>query len=379
MAPTAKHKINRPGDPDEGKSSPFFGIKRYGAITFFLMLSIYLILTAILAIPIFQDRDNSSINDGELRNFEAMLNDSSNTNSFANLKIDTFQIKVFKIYPIQSRLQVLNSDIVTYNSYIHQGEVFLNDQKKRVITHFQIFIQNKPTTQEKGDYELDLLDWYQKQERLIDNLIGLNATINDYFKNRYLSVSNIIESEHFQTNQNQIEKKSFETTDKKYESVKIFINQLADATQLVQAKSKVMPLPPFFGQEYQYFYQYFSWLFKTESTSFALVVGLFGFGLLGAISSNFIRQKVSATDSSNFDYVPDLQIVLISGFSSALVVFLAVKGSIVILGAKDSNVNPYLLFFLCLVAAVYNEEIWRWAKEKLFDTLNSKNGNKKNG
>lgn len=63
--------------------------------------------------------------------------------------------------------------------------------------------------------------------------------------------------------------------------------------------------------------------------------------------------------------VDNLYIVIIRGFSAAIVIFLATKGGIAIVNNGANNPNPHVLFLACLVGAVYSERIWEWAKKQL--------------
>jgi hypothetical protein len=85
--------------------------------------------------------------------------------------------------------------------------------------------------------------------------------------------------------------------------------------------------------------------------------------MLGAAISSFvnIRRKIER----NAPLVDNLYIVIIRGFSAAIVIFLATKGGIAIVNNGSNNPNPHVLFLTCLVGAVYSERIWEWAKKQL--------------
>ncbi|HEX8528857.1 MAG TPA: hypothetical protein VF646_02505, partial [Cytophagales bacterium] len=121
------------------------------------------------------------------------------------------------------------------------------------------------------------------------------------------------------------------------------------------------------------------WLLQTRSLSLALIVGMFGFGLLGAISSSYIRVNIRRAGTpgkpekkgkkvTTEDVLDDLDLrsLLITGITAAVIIFLSVKGALVVLTASESNanINPYVLFFICFAAALYNEEVWQWVLEK---------------
>jgi len=199
--------------------------------------------------------------------------------------------------------------------------------------------------------------------------------INQYVPDR-LSAIHAIENDStkYEKDKTKIES-AYRESDANYQELIQILNDNNNTLNEYMVNQQNMPERPNIGEEYGIFESMSGWLLKTESMSLALIVGLFGFGLLGAIGSSFIRQKITTDKPDQIeDYVPNLPIVLISGLSSAIVVFLAVKGAIVVFATKDANLNPYILFFTCLVAAVYSEDIWAWARKKLLTTFDKKDG-----
>jgi len=96
-----------------------------------------------------------------------------------------------------------------------------------------------------------------------------------------------------------------------------------------------------------------------------LSVGLFGFGLLGSIGSTFIRRRIKNIKDTEPDdslVLSDLPGVLINGISAAIVLFLAVKGAVVVFSSGDGKLNPYMLF-------LFSEDVWSWARKKLQENL----------
>jgi hypothetical protein len=103
------------------------------------------------------------------------------------------------------------------------------------------------------------------------------------------------------------------------------------------------------------------WLLRTESLSLVSVVGLLGFGLLGATASTVIRERGSKVAPAG-QIVSSLSSVVIRGLSAALVVFLAVKGGLTIFAAGSPEPSPYVLMLTCLIAAVFSEPVWEGAR-----------------
>ena len=67
------------------------------------------------------------------------------------------------------------------------------------------------------------------------------------------------------------------------------------------------------------------WLLGLESYSLVIIIGLIGFGLLGAAGSTYIRERNNKEE--NKPLIDDLTGVLIKGFTAAIVVLLGVQGS----------------------------------------------------
>lgn len=121
-------------------------------------------------------------------------------------------------------------------------------------------------------------------------------------------------------------------------------------------------------------FQYIAdWLVDVDSLALTLVTGMLGFGIVGSATSSFVKQK--QVRAAGGPLVPDLASVIIRGMSAAVVVFLSVKGGLAIFSAAETDPNAYVLFFTCFAGAVFSENIWEWAKEKLVSTFpNDGNG-----
>jgi hypothetical protein len=134
--------------------------------------------------------------------------------------------------------------------------------------------------------------------------------------------------------------------------------------------AKAIPERPSLGSYLGAFGFVARWLVSTESLPLALITGLLGFGLLGSACSTFVRERVR--QPSRGPLVMDLPSVVIRGLSAAIVVFLAVEGGLAIFASTGSEPNPYMLLLTCLVAAVFSEDVWKWAHDKLLDNFISK-------
>ena len=155
-------------------------------------------------------------------------------------------------------------------------------------------------------------------------------------------------------------------------------------------------------------FQYVSgWLLKTDSMPLTLIVGMVGFGLLGAAASTFVREqtrrerrearrlkrlekalrKRGVRDPHLSDemrkpgdkgqpihtmqpLVLNLPSVVIRGGSAAIVVFLGLMGGLSVL-TQEADPNPYALLFTCLAGAVFSEKVWSWAEKRFGLNLES--------
>lgn len=114
------------------------------------------------------------------------------------------------------------------------------------------------------------------------------------------------------------------------------------------------------------------WLLSTESLPVVLVVGLSGFGLLGALVSRFARKREG---DGHQDTALDIISVAFSGFVAALVVFLAAYGGIAIVSMSDGDPNPYVVFAACLVGAIFAEDVWAKARTAFLTAASAKDDN----
>jgi hypothetical protein len=104
------------------------------------------------------------------------------------------------------------------------------------------------------------------------------------------------------------------------------------------------------------------WLLDTEQMPLVIIVGLVGFSLLGATVSRAVRGGLDRPLAAIT--LDDLLIVIAGGTTAAIVVFLAAYGGLALLGTTGGDPNPYVVFVTCLIGAVYSEDVWARAREK---------------
>jgi hypothetical protein len=134
-------------------------------------------------------------------------------------------------------------------------------------------------------------------------------------------------------------------------------------------KVSILPPLPKPGDNLGVFRSFMGWLLQIQSHSLVLIIGLVGFGLLGAAGATFIKET-GRREKDGGPFVEDLPGVLIKGLSAALVVFLVFQGSLALLtGASNTPPDESLFFFLALSAAVFSDNTWDWARNKFEKTL----------
>jgi hypothetical protein len=105
------------------------------------------------------------------------------------------------------------------------------------------------------------------------------------------------------------------------------------------------------------------YLIRTQSSELVLLIGMLGFGLLGASILSFQKSKGQdfVEAFSTTPLIKDFGSVLARGFGAALIVYLATKGGLAIFSmgtGAQSDPNGYILLLTCFIGAVYSEKVW---------------------
>lgn len=148
--------------------------------------------------------------------------------------------------------------------------------------------------------------------------------------------------------------------------------QLLRAQEKCQAeRPQRVPLRSDFGAALGPLKPISGWLLNTESVQLALIIGMLGAGLLGSAVASFMRTQGGRGQQTE----EQLAGVVVRGVTAAIVVFLAVQGGLATVASTNSptppNPNPYLLLLICFVAAVYSEQVWNAAHQRLVKQLGS--------
>lgn len=363
---------------NQNKSGRFESFKNI--FTYLLLgFSIYLCIASIVAVPEFDNlsaqsdtEKNQIIQDlaFELDNGQSALGVTYLYESDTIIK-NEYLIKEFEL-AIANR----NENIEKYNVWVNKKVENDNKNKSLIINKFKGAIDDKIGSKERTKYKQALIEWYaDNQDNWVQKAQGTPQKIKAITE-RFLAVIYDDESKNFDSNTRKY--KITEKGDKELYRYNADLSSLVadlyktDSTFVV----KNLPPRPKIGEEFGIFNSISGWLLETESLSLALIVGLFGFGLLGGIGSTYIRRNLK--DDNNSYMANNLLGILINGLSAAIVVFLGVKGALMVFSndpEASDKLNPYMLFFTCLVASVFSEDVWAWARGKLSQTLNTEDSN----
>ena len=294
-----------------------------------------------------------SIEKGETRRINAP------TNYIENVKYDLSWYRNYR-----------RNLVETYNSLVKRYQDRKEAAKAQALRTYEISNINRKGNREKADHFLIIATWYS----------GFLHDLDDQGSKCYSELLNMDNLWRRWSDEREGRLISWNDRAMPYDPLsrqvhEVYNNALNNCNYSVRSVAERVPDRPAMGSNLGPFSIVASWLLRTESLSLALIVGLFGFGLLGSACSTFIRER--SQRQSGDALVTDLSNVLIRGLSAAIVVFLAVEGGLAVFSAGQSDPNPYVLLLTCLIAAVFSETVWEWARARLqenFPTVQRPNG-----
>lgn len=239
----------------------------------------------------------------------------------------------------------------------------------RALSSFDIDILTPLTTQERVLYLQDVVAWHRaSQEQLRWVLLSTLGRLEEYrsfLQQRAADIHN----ELVQT-QEWLEKMPAKAEIQPYmdvgfeTSVPVLTGGGAFESATIVYSQPKPPEPGVFVGPFAFVAR---WLLHTRSYSLALITGMIGFGLFGASITSLVR--VDAGRLQDGDARGYASRAVMQGFAAAVVIFLAAQGGLVLLAGGDAEPNGYALCFICLIGAVFSERVWRWAEERLRQTL----------
>lgn len=350
-------------------------------VTIFMVFSIYLCVSAIIAYAEFKNihaTENVAVVAEDLEKElekQAALNQSTMKISFTDsifaqavkVKIDTYTNVVVK--QLTDDVKQLSDD---FNSTLDKSLNSDDKLKNIAINMFTTALGESIGAKEKAIYKGRLIQWYIDEQT---KWINIAWETSNAIKSSEKRVVQFLSSLDYRTEYN-IDSTAMRLNPDGINELNSVYNSITDArTRLYDLKyydfnPTQAPNKPEIGERFGVFRKISGWLLTTESMTLAIVVGLFGFGLLGAIGSSYIRRLIMPlSDTASPQLVDDIGSILVNGISATIVVFLAVKGAIATFAEDTEELNAYALFFACLLAAVFSDDVWRWAKEKLKEKM----------
>lgn len=258
-----------------------------------------------------------------------------------------------------------------------------NDYKRKLSISFEDETQS--ITIDKGElfqssvrYFTDFVQFEKSDFQNTLGLVYINDAYNNSEKQKFISQVKEAISE-------------FAKNDKKDSSYISFQNINNITTTFLPYRSYIKeestdPFIPTFvkdGSEWGLFGFIANPLIKTQSSELVLLMGMFGFGLLGASLLSF--QQIN----ENGDFIKALKTkpliinfgnVLARGFGAALVIYLATKGGLAIFSAgTTTDANGYILLLTCFIGAVFSEKVWNRIRKSLYPDDENANDNGQNG
>ncbi|MEM6321116.1 MAG: hypothetical protein AAF960_25865 [Bacteroidota bacterium] len=317
-------------------------------VSFVLVLALYFSISSIIAVPIvsYQSSDDAKLS-VELK--EELTTYSKNDTLLKKEYIEFIEKKEYLFEKDTNLIEILSLISDNFlNSKKEINSVFrdIEQLRDRAVARMKITDNSNINPRLRLKDKSELSGWYlENRSSLLSYLNSQQAAINIYTTD-LLRGGNL--SDFFS-----------------YQQI------LSGLSEKIKYKITKIPSRPTLGSDLGVFTLFTGWLLSVESYPLVIIIGLIGFGLLGAGGSTFIREQSKDKKEALID---DLAGVLIKGFTAAIVVFLGVQGSLAVLTTNTGNLNAYALFFVSFVAAVFSDDAWGWAKNRFGTEFNS-NGN----
>ncbi|HZV68480.1 MAG TPA: hypothetical protein VFG10_03020 [Saprospiraceae bacterium] len=304
-------------------------------VIFLLTLSIYFSISAIIAVPVFNFEPNYDLKLSDQLRAELdtlAQNDTIIQKEYVKFVTDDPAEQDNHVDSVLEDTKIYEDNILEINSIFRDIETL----KNRAVNRMKVTDLSDITPKLKLRDKSYLTTWY---------LLNRTNLLN-YMYAQESFIHNFTNELRYETNLDP-------------DTIKVMLK-----TDLALVKPTITDLKerPSLGSDLGVFTFFTGWLMESESYSLVVIIGLIGFGLLGAAGSTFIREQ--RTKANPQLLIEDLPGVMIKGFTAAIVVFLGVQGGLAVLTNNDSELNAYALFFVSFVAAVFSDDAWAWAKGK---------------
>ncbi|MES2330533.1 MAG: hypothetical protein V4539_13100 [Bacteroidota bacterium] len=253
------------------------------------------------------------------------------------------------------RVSVVNSLLLFARDYKS------DDQQMRKLLSSNFEVASQSLTSDKGALYNMALTLYRlgmdsRRRGFITTVDQVNAQdqYNEGLKQSFVA----------KVQQDIIRLKDRNSNDSLNEIITVFYGRLGDYYNYIPNNQLDAWLPSFNknGSDWGFFGYIAKYLIQTESSELVLLIGMFGFGLLGASILSFRKTTESSNTLDSLQNEPLIHNffnVLARGFGAALIVYLATKGGLAIFSlGSTSDPNGYILLLTCFIAAVYSERVW---------------------
>lgn len=361
-------------------------------LIFLLLFSIYLCLAAIISVPWLKN-NNTNISDGEkvLKEKLDLANSNySNGIPVLNTNLDELNLNLLDTLPFlfkedvrdlvknqvneiktnyqktkDSRLAVTSNYNSLFTSFNQTSESTYNGALSRFTYELP-----RMNSIEANDYIARLSNWYRA---MLSSIIGGANFIGEQLNN--VDKINNEQIRNFETYWFLKMKNNPGNMD--YESLNLYVTEYRN--DYTFPNDYAIPDRPDSSTSLGIFQSVAKFIIDTRLLSVALIIGMIGFGMFGAIISTYVKEnkikqeKIMSISFFDKAIIEDLPGVVLRGLSAAVIIFLAVLGGLSVFSSAEVDPNPYILFFTCMVGAVYSEQIWGWAQKFLSDkfTTNS--------
>ncbi len=362
----------------------------YGSIAIF---SIYLALSATLAVPLMKDEsDTAALPADQLRDrLEALVPPAMPlAGTLEPIEVDaaseTGGMTPNGLAEIQSNPEfetIAITELASVTRYIRQMESFRGEVARRQRDLAQSFqtthkglidsavdLYQTETVTRLGQREatrhyLDILNWFRgvvgeynrahvECGRVIDRINAVRAPFL-FDRARLFDIASRQESD---PDELRLE------TRRVLDDLQFRLNEIAEISSGCQPTSTLASPPPnrpFYGSSLGPVGSATRWLLSAESMPVTLITGLVGFGLLGSLVSRFIRDN---NKDEKIEDIGEVAVVVFGGFAAALVVYVGAYGGIAIASESGGDPNPYVVFGACLVGAVFSTDVWSQARRR---------------
>tara|TARA_R110002012_G_scaffold321917_1_gene552265 strand:- start:1797 stop:3386 length:1590 start_codon:yes stop_codon:yes gene_type:complete len=377
-------EINQEATPFAKKSAIILN----SIITCTLILSLFLVISVCITIPYLNEISKPTA--FTIARLEATLNDNSSKDS---LKLIETIVNPFPEQPLEKLIlsdslkviyEKLNSqqkELITQkiNSFEKNYKLY-NSERSLVIKSLTDFKNN--FTSNENSYKKNILVNFENETQSImvdkGDLFQSSVENFSYFVQRQkesfentLQMLNYSDNFNYETTQNAIDQIKNE--------IKVTGNSRLDSSYILQnyynphlsSYQSNLAKPDLYlylsadvrdGSEWGFFGFLANPLIRTQSSELVLLMGMFGFGLLGASLLSFQQLSNNGDFVETFKTKPliiNFGNVLARGVGAALVIYLATKGGLSIFSASSTtDANGYILLLTCFVGAVFSEKVW---------------------